>query len=249
MSADAGTVTPARRAELADGLARVRDRVAAAERAAGRPPGDVRLVVVTKFFPVSDVVALLELGVDDIGESRDDEAAAKVASLAEIGARPSVHFVGQVQSRKAASVAGYADLVHSVDRAKLVTALDRGAQGADRVLPVLVQVDLDPPTPDAGDGSPSRGGVSPQGARALADAVAQARGLRLRGVMGIAPLGAPPAPAFARLAELGREIAADHPGADVVSAGMSGDLEDAVAAGATLVRVGSAILGPRPPRG
>lgn len=225
-----------RRAELAAALERVRARVAAAVAASGRTDDPV-LVAVTKYFPASDVDLLAELGVGDVGENRDQEAAAKCAELAHRD-RLRVHFIGQLQSNKAGSVARYADVVQSVDRVKVVRALDRGAAQAGRRLDVLLQVGL--------DRSGGRGGAAPEDLPALAEAVAAAEHLELRGLMAVAPLGEPARPAFARLGELARALRADHPGATWVSAGMSGDLEDAVAEGATHLRVGSAILGSRP---
>ena len=244
----------ARTAELADRLDRVEARIAAACAAAGRPRAALRLVVVTKTYPVTDVAALAGLGVADVGESRHPEAGRKVDEyneLAEVG-QPALcwHFVGAVQTNKAAAVARYADLVHSVDRTRLVAALDRGAEGAGRLLDCLVQVDLDPA---AGMGTRTRGrhgprsGVAPAGVEAVADAVAAAGCLRLRGVMAVAPLGGDPAEAFDRLASVAARLSSAHPAVDVVSAGMSDDLEQAVRAGATLLRVGRAILGERPP--
>ena len=227
-----------RRAELAANLEAVRARIARACELAGRDPGEVTLVAVTKFFPATDVDLLAGLGVTAIGENRDQEVSAK---LAEVTARDrlAVHFIGQVQSKKAGSVVGYADVVQSVDRPKLVTALDRAAGTAGKVLEVLVQVNLDE--------APGRGGVPPEGARHLADLVVATDHLRLRGVMAVAPLGADPDPAFATLQEVAGAVRDVHPGADWVSAGMSGDLEAAVAHGATHLRVGSAILGTRQP--
>jgi PLP dependent protein len=228
-----------RRQELASRLAQVEGRIRAACSAAGRDRATVSLVVVTKFFPVADLELLAGLGVRDVGESRDQEAAAKVAELEEAARRAlHLHFIGQVQSRKAGSLARYADTVHSLDRSKVVAALDRGAAAAGRRVQALVQVSLDE--------DPGRGGARPQDVRRLADEVAQASSLDLRGVMAVAPLGADPARAFARLEEVAAGVRADHPEADWVSAGMSGDLEDAVAHGATHLRVGTAILGSRP---
>ena len=234
----------ARRDELAARLAGVEERIARACTAAGRPRGDVHLVVVTKFFPAADVALLCDLGVTDIGESRDQEASAKLAELrcaADAGgpALPRVHFVGQLQTKKAGSVARYADVVHSLDRDKLARALDRGAAAAGRRLDVLVQVSL--------DGDTDRGGVPAGRAVELADLVGGLEHLRLRGVMAVAPLGGDPDGAFAELAEVAHGIRQGHPEATWVSAGMSGDLEAAVAHGATHLRVGSAILGSRPP--
>jgi PLP dependent protein len=245
-SADGGRAAPgaaadepvgARRHELAAGLAQVHARIARAMEAAGRTD-EPALVVVTKFFPASDVDLLAALGVTAIGENRDQEAAAKCAELVSRD-RLTVHFIGQLQSNKAASVARYADVVQSVDRAKVVRALDRGAQQAGRTLEVTVQVNLDE--------AQGRGGVAPAEARALADQVADFPSLTLRGVMAVAPLGGDARAAFARLRAVADGIRADHPGATWVSAGMSGDLEAAVAEGATHLRVGSAILGSRQP--
>ncbi|WP_392542409.1 YggS family pyridoxal phosphate-dependent enzyme [Oryzobacter telluris] len=229
------TDADARRAELAANLEAVRDRITRALEQAGRED-EPHLVVVTKFFPASDVDLLVDLGVTDIGENRDQEASAKAAEVAD-RARVMLHFIGQLQSNKAASVARYADVVQSLDRPKVVTALDRGAQEAGRVLDVTLQVSLDDAT--------GRGGVAPGEARALADLVAGTDALRLRGVMAVAPLGSDPRPAFARLREVSDAVRRDHPDATWVSAGMSGDLEEAVAEGATHLRVGSAILGSR----
>ena len=226
----------ARRDELAGRLAAVRSRIADACAGAGRDPAELTLVAVTKFFPAADVDLLAELGVTDVGENRDQEASAKLAQVRHRD-RLQVHFIGQLQSNKAGSVVTYADVVQSVDRRKLVTALDRSADRAGRRLAVLVQVDL--------EGRPGRGGVAPELARGLADDVAATEHLDLRGVMAVAPLGADPAPAFEALQSLARGIREDHPRATWVSAGMSDDLEAAVAHGATHLRVGSAILGTR----
>jgi PLP dependent protein len=225
----------ARRDELGSRLEQVQDRIRRAMADAGRTD-EPALVVVTKFFPASDVDLLAELGVTAIGENRDQGAAAKCAELAHRDLL-AVHFIGQLQSNKAASVAHYADVVQSVDRAKVVRALDRGAEQAGRRLEVTVQVNLDQ--------AQGRGGVPPGEARALADLVAAAGSLTLRGVMAVAPLGGDPRAAFARLREVADDIRHDHPDATWVSAGMSGDLEAAVAEGATHLRVGSAILGSR----
>ncbi|HEY1134835.1 MAG TPA: YggS family pyridoxal phosphate-dependent enzyme [Nocardioides sp.] len=234
----------ARHAELEANLGAVRRRIAAAEESAGRGTGSVDLVVVTKFFPAADVRLLAGLGVADVGENRHQEAQAKAADCADLPLR--WHFIGGLQSNKAAAVASYADVVESVDRPKLVTALSRGR--ADRVergaasgpLDCLVQVSLDPPDAD------HRAGCPPEDLAALCARVADAEQLRLAGLMAVAPLGEDPAAAFDRLATYAAAVRSDHPGATTLSAGMSGDLEAAVAAGATHVRVGSAVLGARP---
>jgi PLP dependent protein len=226
---------PGRAAELAARLQAVEDRLAAACAAAGRARDEVALVAVTKFHPLSDLALLKELGVRRFGESRDQEARAKAAGLTGV----SWHFVGRLQTNKAASVATYADVVESCDRVALVHALSAGARKAGRALDVLVQVSLDDDT--------DRGGAAVAQVPELAQAVSDADGLRLRGVMAVAPLGADPVQAFTRLAEVAREVRAAHPDAVTVSAGMTGDLEQAVACGSTTVRVGTALLGPRPP--
>jgi hypothetical protein len=234
--AGGGEAGAVRRAGLATALAAVRGRVVDGCRAAGRDPSAVTLVVVTKTHPVADLAHLAALGVRDVGESRDQEASAKHAALADAGLR--WHFVGRLQTNKARSVAAYTDLLHSLDRSALVGPLGRGARAAGRTLECLVQVSL--------DGDPARGGAPVADVPALAAAVAAQEGLRLRGVMAVAPQGSDPARAFAVLPEVLARLRADHPGVDVVSAGMSGDLEAALQHGATHLRVGSAILGARP---
>lgn len=228
----------ARRDELAANLDVVRRRIAAAAEAAGRDPAEVSLVVVTKFFPASDVRLLADLGVTDVGENRHQEAEAKAAECAELGLR--WHFIGGLQSNKAGAVASYADVVESVDRAKLVGPLSRGAHARGHDVDVLLQVSLDPA------GADHRSGAEAADLGELARRVQEAGMLRLRGLMAVAPLGEDPEAAFARLAAIRSELLEAHPDATVLSAGMSGDLEAAITHGATHVRVGSAVLGPRP---
>jgi pyridoxal phosphate enzyme (YggS family) len=230
-----------RKTQIGANLAAVREDIAAAARKANRDPSEVTLIAVTKTYPASDVRILAELGVLDVGENRDQEAAPKARATAGLGLR--WHFVGQLQTNKAVSVAEYADFVHSVDRARLVPALSRGAVRYDKELTCLVQVDLgnaEPMDDDAG-----RGGAYPDQVPDLADAIAGAPGLKLGGLMAVAPLGADPGPAFERLHALAMRLRSAHPSATMISAGMSGDLGEAIAAGATHVRIGSAILGIR----
>ncbi|MER7607292.1 YggS family pyridoxal phosphate-dependent enzyme [Nocardioides sp. NPDC023903] len=224
--------------EIAAGLAETRERIALAAKAAGRPAADVHLVVVTKFFPASDVRILAGLGVTDVGENRHQEAAAKAAECADLGLR--WHYIGGLQSNKAAAVAGYADVVESVDRSSLLPRLSRGAGERGQILDVLLQVSLDPP------GREGRAGADPDDVRDLAAEVETTDGLRLRGLMAVAPLGEEPEQAFVRLARIREDFLVEYPEATVLSAGMSGDLEQAIAHGATHVRVGSAVLGERP---
>ncbi len=227
-----------RRDQVAANLEAVRGRIAAACEEAGRSPDEVRLVVVTKFFPASDVRLLADLGVTDVGENRHQEAEEKAAECADLGLR--WHFIGGLQSNKAAAVARYADVVESVDRVKLVRRLNEGAHERSHPVDCLLQVSLDPPDAEG------RSGADPADLPALASAVQDAGMLTLRGLMAVAPLGEEPAAAFERLVAIRREFVAQHPGATWLSAGMSADLEHAVHAGATHVRIGSAVLGSRP---
>ncbi len=227
-----------RRQEIAANLAAVDERIRGACSEVGRSAEDVRLIVVTKFFGASDVRLLAELGVTDVGENRHQEAEVKAAECADLDL--TWHFIGGLQSNKAAAVAAYSDVVHSVDRRKLIGPLDRGAGTRPEPVDVLLQVSLDPP------GVGHRNGADPDALDDLAALVAGADRLRLRGLMAVAPLDTDSRAAFEKLAEIRARFFAAHPSADWVSAGMSGDLEEAVKAGATHVRIGSAVLGSRP---
>lgn len=229
-----------RRAELAANLADFGVRVDAACAASGRDRAQVTVIAVTKTFPATDVALLADLGVTDVGENRDQEAAPKHLRCAELPLR--WHFVGRLQRNKARSVAGYADVVHSVDRAALVDALSRAAVAAGRTITALIQVSLD--RLDEAGGA-DRGGAPPAEVLALADRLAAAPGLELGGVMAVAPLGADPDAAFAVLAQVAAAVQAGHPAATMVSAGMSGDFAAAIRHGATHLRVGTALLGRR----
>lgn len=233
-----------RRTQLAANLAQVEERIASACAAAGRKREEVTLIVVTKTYPASDVRILHGLGVRHVAENRDQDAAPKATACADLSL--TWHFVGQLQTNKVRSVVSYADVVQSVDRTKLVSSLSAAAVRGERELGCLIQVALDAGSGERGD----RGGVSPDGIGELAAAVDAAPGLRLDGLMTVAPLAGPYAgrqrAAFDRLMEISSRLRADHPAANMVSAGMSSDLEDAVAAGATHVRVGTAVLGVRP---
>ncbi|AKK28360.1 YggS family pyridoxal phosphate-dependent enzyme [Mycobacterium sp. EPa45] len=238
-----------REAELATALAALQDRLSAAARDAGRDVDEIDLLPITKFFPATDVAILWRLGCRTFGESREQEASAKIAEFTDLTAARDVrwHMVGQIQRNKAKAIAGWADTVHSLSTAKVAAALDRGAAHAIdegiRTAPVnvFIQISL--------DGDTSRGGVDIGDSGAvdeLCAQVAQAGGLRLTGLMAIPPLGADPDTAFAALAEEHRRILVNHPEATALSAGMSGDLEAAVRHGSTCVRVGTALMGQRP---
>ena len=228
----------ARRDDVAFGLRTVRQRIERACDEVGRDPASVTLIAVTKTFPPDDVRVLVELGVTDVGENRDQEARAKHEACADLPLR--WHFVGQLQRNKARSVASYADVVHSVDRLSLVTALSSAGTDLGREITALVQVRLDD------DDETDRAGVPPDLAPDLADAVHLASGLRLGGVMAVAPLGGDADAAFARLSLAAQRIRDRHPAAGIVSAGMSADLEQAIRHSATHVRIGTALLGHRP---
>ena len=239
----------ARRDQLRANLTAVEQRVAAACAAAGRARDEVTLVVVTKTYPASDTRLLAAMGVTDVAENRDQDAAPKAEECSSLNL--TWHFVGQLQTNKVRSVLRYADRVHSVDRPRLIDALSNEVVKSGRPeLGCLIQVALE--RESAAD-APSRGGASPAEAAALADALAAAPGLRFDGLMTVAPLVGPyagdPRRAFDRLAEIASRVREAHPAATMVSAGMSGDLEEAIAAGATHVRVGTAVLGARPPLG
>jgi pyridoxal phosphate enzyme (YggS family) len=231
---------PARRAELAERLHRVRERMDAACAAAGRDPAELTLIAITKTRPASDVRLLYELGQRDFGENRDQEAAPKAAQCADLPI--TWHFVGQLQTNKAASVVRYAAVVQSVDRLRLVRALGSAARRQERALTCLIQVGLAGAADD-----PGRGGATLDQVPALAETLAAEEGLALGGIMAVAPLGVPAADAFARLAPASAAVRAVWPSATIISAGMSGDLEEAVAAGATHLRIGTALLGDRRP--
>ncbi|MCY1222924.1 Pyridoxal phosphate homeostasis protein [compost metagenome] len=229
--------------DIGSRLAAVRRRITAATEAAGRPDNPPELIVVTKFHPAADVRRLAALGVTDVGENRDQEASEKAASLSDLRLR--WHFVGQLQSNKAKSVVRYAHAIHSVDRPQLAAALAKSiAAEQERTgrapLECFIQVSLDE---DAGS---HRGGASRLEVPALADQLAGSPGLVLAGVMAVAPLGADPDAAFGKLAEISAQLLRDHPSATGISAGMSQDLESAIRAGATHLRIGSDILGSRP---
>ncbi|MFC0556014.1 YggS family pyridoxal phosphate-dependent enzyme [Planotetraspora thailandica] len=235
-------MTDTRREEIAAGLAELEGQVDEACRTAGRARSEITVIAVTKTYPASDVRLLAELGVRDIGENRDQEAHDKAAECADLDL--TWHFIGQLQTNKARSVVSYADLIHSIDRPRLVEALSREAVRAGREVGCLIQVALE----DGGEGGPgARGGVASAEIMRLAEAVAGSPGLRLRGVMAVAPLGGDPDEAFARLYGVAQTIQKEHPSADVISAGMSGDFAHAIANGATHLRVGTALLGRRKP--
>jgi len=234
-----------RRAELAESLGELEARIAAACRAAGRAREEVRLIAVTKTFPAEDAALLADLGVTDVGENRDQEAGPKAAEVARLRPEAALrwHMVGRLQRNKARSVVRWAHEVQSVDSPRLADALAKAMRAAkdagerEGVLDVLIQASI--------DDDPERGGCPLEELPALAERVTHMGELRLRGLMAVAPLEADPAAAFERLAVAAERLRKDHPNATAVSAGMSHDLEQAIAHGSTCVRVGTALLGSR----
>ena len=244
--------TDSRVAELTTSLAAARSRLARAAESAGRSVEEIELLPVTKFFPAGDVAILWRLGCRSFGESREQEASAKIAEFNDlVGAAPEAgparwHMIGRIQSNKAKHIARWADTVHSVYSDRVVSALDRATATAltagrrDR-LRVFVQISL--------DGDVQRGGVdigNPQAVDRICAQVADSASLDFVGLMAIPPLGVDPDSAFAALAAEHTRVLRDHPAAIELSAGMSGDLDAAVRHGSTCVRVGTALMGQRP---
>lgn len=223
-------------AALADRVADVDARIAEAARTAGRQPAEITRIVVTKFHPATMVDELAALGVRDFGENRQQELTAKSA---EVKADVAWHFVGQAQTKKARAIRAVVSVVHSIDRERVADAFDAAGEPGSAPLDVLLQVNL---TDD-----PQRGGVAPPDLESLAEHVAARESLRVRGVMAVAGLHEEPAAAFARLHDYSQVVRAVVPEAIWISAGMSADFADAISFGATHLRIGSAITGPRPP--
>jgi pyridoxal phosphate enzyme (YggS family) len=238
-------VPDGRRDQLEEALAAVRARIAAAARAAGRDPAEVKLLAVTKTFPASDAALLVDLGMLDLGENREQEGSGKAAEVAALRPNAQVrwHLVGRLQRNKARSAARWAAEIQSVDSERLAEALGHAVAQARAAgeragpLDVLAQASI--------DGDPDRGGCPIENLPRLAEAIARSGELFLRGLMAIAPLSMVPEAAFERLAKAADRLRMDHPHATELSAGMSGDLEQAVRYGSTCVRVGTALLGAR----
>ena len=214
-------------------LERVRERVAKAAERAGRRPADVLLIGVSKTVEAERIAQAVAAGVRALGENRVQEARAKIA---ELGRPVPWHLVGQLQTNKAKEAVDLFDVIHSLDRLELARELDKRARGRGRPVEALVQVNV--------AGEASKGGVAPEGLGDLLDAVTKLDHLRVLGLMAIPPEARDPADArvwFRTLAKLG-----ERHGLRELSMGMSGDFEVAIEEGATMVRVGTAIFGPRP---
>ena len=226
-----------RRLELQTNLQEVECEISDACISANRNRSDVTLIAVTKTWPASDVDLLAELGITDVGENRDQEAKPKHEEV--LAKNLTWHAIGQLQTNKAKSVAAWADVVHSVDRTDLVTALTKAVTGRERPLSVLIQANLDP------NPTENRGGALPNELLNLAELISQSNGLHLQGIMGVAPLAGNDDLAFSKLQEFASEIQNSFPEANWISAGMSGDFATALKYGATHLRIGSSILGNR----
>ena len=227
-----------RQSELASHLESVRAEIAEAALQANRNPSDITLIAVTKNFPASDAVLLADLGLRDLGENRSQEAEPKAAEVALLTSREITwHFIGQLQRNKVRTVLTFADVIHSVDRLSLVETLAAEFDRSGKSPRVLVQINLD-------QNSPGRGGVADDAFLAVADAIVAA-GIRLAGVMAVAPINQEPDRSFERLAVFHEQLLANHPSAKWRSAGMSGDFQVAIHHGATHLRLGSSILGSR----
>lgn len=226
---------------LAGRLAAVREGVADAARSAGRSAEDLTLIVVTKFHPASLVRELSALGVTDVGENRHQEAQQKSAELADLSLH--WHYIGQLQTKKARQAARYAHAIHSIDRERLVDALATADLDGAAPIQAFVQVNL---TDD-----PGRGGAAPDEIERIAERVLETPTLKLAGIMAVAPLPEEESAesAFARLYDFAGRIRALAPEATAISAGMTHDYREAIAAGATHLRIGSAITGNRPVAG
>ncbi len=231
------TEQAAERLEAAVGanLAGIRERIAAAARAAGRSPGAVTLIAISKTQPIERVRAALAAGHRVFGENRLQEAKARWPALKRDYPDIELHFVGPLQTNKAADAVALFDVIHSVDRPKLARKLVEAMNAAGRGPRCFVQVNT--------GAEPQKAGVAPEEADAVIAGLREDVGLPLAGLMCIPPADEEPAPHFALLAEIARRV-----GAPCLSRGMSADFETAVRFGATHVRVGTAIFGDRPAR-
>ena len=218
-----------RRSEITSNLEAVRDQISKAALTAGRSLDEITLIAVTKTFPASDVEILRDLGITHFGENRDSDAAPKAAAV--VG---TWHFQGQIQSNKLKSITSWAHVIHSLDEIRHFEVIEKSAA---HPLDIFCQVSL--------DGSEGRGGVSEQKLYELAKEIEKSPTHRLQGLMAVAPLGIDPATAFSKLSAIHKAFMADFPKANKLSAGMSGDFKEAIAHGATHIRIGSQILGSR----
>jgi pyridoxal phosphate enzyme (YggS family) len=235
---DAGAGTPL--GDVARALGELRGRIERACAQAGRDASEISVLAVTKGFGPEAIEAAINANIADIGENYLQEAQAKFASVV-WPSRIKRHFIGGVQRNKARKIAALFDVVQTVDSAALADALERGATDAGKTLDVLIQLNV---SDDA------RNGIAPESATELGSAISAHAHLRLRGVMAVGPLDpARSKEAFARAKSAFDALAREQSGVDTLSMGMSDDLEAAIAAGSTMVRIGTALFGPRPTKG
>jgi pyridoxal phosphate enzyme (YggS family) len=222
-----------RRSELSRSLSDVQARIINATARVSRKTEEVTLVAVTKNYPISDVEILHQLGVTHFGENRNAEGLEKSALVS-----AHWHFQGQVQSNKIVAIASWAQTVHSLDDLSHVAKFDRAVgEIPGKRLNVFIQISL--------DGDASRAGVAGDDLLALGQSISSTKNLDLVGLMVVPPVQAEPEEAFSEVAEIAERFRSEFPTAQSLSAGMSGDYEIAIAHGATHIRVGSQILGPR----
>jgi pyridoxal phosphate enzyme (YggS family) len=215
--------------EIEQKLTEVRERIAASAKASGRDPKEILLIAVTKTFPISDIEILKDLGINDFGENRDADGAQKAAAVP-----ANWHFQGQIQSNKIKSLCTWSHVVHSLDDARHFALIEKSTV---HPLEIFLQVSL--------DGADNRGGSDTETLYTLASLVQASPVHHLAGLMAVAPLGKNPTDSFSKLAEIHRGFIREFPRATSLSAGMSGDFEEAIMHGATHCRIGSSILGSR----
>jgi pyridoxal phosphate enzyme (YggS family) len=221
--------------EISANLEKVKEQIKLAAASANRLSDDITLVAVTKTFPVSDIEILYSLGIRDFGENRDQETSAKVGLLPK---DVRWHFQGQIQSNKLKSITSWASFIHSVDQLRYAQMISDYSAGNEK--PIFMQVSLDKPPQ-------SRSGVNPSELLELAGAISELPGIRLQGLMAVAPVNSPAEQAFAELEDIRSDFLSTFPDAKSLSIGMSGDYQIAIKYGATHIRIGSSILGIRSP--
>jgi pyridoxal phosphate enzyme (YggS family) len=221
--------------EISANLEKVKEQIKLAAASVNRLSDDITLVAVTKTFPVSDIEILYSLGIRDFGENRDQEASAKVGLLPK---DVRWHFQGQIQSNKLKSITSWASFIHSVDQLRYAQMISDYSAGNEK--PIFMQVSLDKPPQ-------SRSGVNPSELLELAGGISALPGIRLQGLMAVAPVNSPAEQAFAELEDIRSDFLSTFPAAKSLSIGMSGDYQIAIKYGATHIRIGSSILGIRSP--
>lgn len=227
-----------RQEEIFQNYQKIQNRINDACKRSGRNTSEITIIAITKTYPAKDIDLLKNLGIEHVGENKDQEASHK---FQEVTNRFTWHFVGQLQTNKVKSVVQYADFIHSVDRLSLVKEIQKMSQKINKIQKVLIQIDLDDSQDDE-----NRGGVNPANLTELAQEISNCPNLELAGLMSVAPLNMVSKEAFIKLSKIQQEFLKSYPLAKMLSAGMSEDLEEAVSHGATHLRIGSALLGERP---